>query len=245
MAARASSSEKEWRKLQEIGASVDGVPQESDKRLYCQLHVFTDCKTIKQKVEAFKSSGLEGVVYADLNDPRGLGILMVTEDPDVLVGEARAVMSRGPFVSLTRRPELTMIGRTYATGREEDLEDWLLARPRRYMFNPKWPWAVWYPIRRKPEFALISREEQGKILYEHAMLGKPYAEGGHAFDVRLACYGLDENDNEFVLGLVGPELHPLSRLVEDMRKTQQTARYIESLGPFFVGKALWQSPMPR
>jgi len=26
-----------------------------------------------------------------------------------------------------------------------------------------------------------------------------------------------------------------------MRKTQQTSLYLERLGPFFVGRALWQS----
>ena len=47
---------------------------------------------------------------------------------------------------------------------------------------------------------------------------------------------LDADDNDFVIGLMGAELYPLSRVVQDMRKTQQTALYIESLGPFFVGK---------
>jgi chlorite dismutase len=243
MTAPHDPSEKEWRKLMEVGAPVEGEPQQSDRRLYCQLHVFTGCRSPKNLIETFQASGLEGVVYADLNDPQGVGLLVLAEDPDVLVGEARALLASEPVASFQRRPELTMVGRTYSTGREEDLEDWLLARPRRYSLNPEWPWAIWYPLRRKPEFALLSKQEQGKILYEHAVLGKPYAEGGYAFDVRMACYGLDENDNEFVLGLVGPELYPLSRLVEDMRKTQQTAKYIESLGPFFVGKACWQSPL--
>jgi hypothetical protein len=31
--------------------------------------------------------------------------------------------------------------------------------------------------------------------------------------------------------------------VQAMRKTQQTALYLERLGPFFVGRAIWQSPM--
>jgi chlorite dismutase len=243
MSASQRPSKKEWKKLHEVGASVEGRPQQTDRRLFCQIQVFTGSRSPKNLVEALEASGLEGVLYYDLSDPLGVGLLLMAEDPALMVGEARSTLAAEPFVSLVRRPELSMIGRTYSTGREEDLEDWLLARPRRYTLNPDWPWAVWYPIRRKPEFALLSREDQGKILYEHAMLGKPYAEGGHAFDVRLACYGLDQNDNDFLLGLVGPELHPLSRLVEDMRKTQQTAKYVESLGPFFVGKACWQSPI--
>jgi chlorite dismutase len=107
--------------------------------------------------------------------------------------------------------------------------------------NPEMPWAIWYPLRRKPEFYLLSGAEQGRILGEHGMLGRTYAEMGYAADVRLACFGLDRLDNEFVIGLVGPELYALSRLVQDMRKTQQTGKYIESLGPFFVGKVRWQS----
>jgi hypothetical protein len=27
-----------------------------------------------------------------------------------------------------------------------------------------------------------------------------------------------------------------------MRKTQQTSLYLDRLGPFFIGRALWQSP---
>ena len=99
---------------------------------------------------------------------------------------------------------------------------------------------MWYPLRRKPEFELLTKEEQGKILFEHAKIGMTYGAAGFAHDIRLACYGIDANDNEFVLGLISPDLYPLSRLVQDMRKTQQTARYIQSLGPFFVGKVLWQ-----
>jgi len=62
--------------------------------------------------------------------------------------------------------------------------------------------------------------------------------------VRLACHGLDTNDNEFVIGLLGPQLHPLSRLIQDMRKSQQTAKYIQSLGPFFIGRVHWRSIAP-
>jgi chlorite dismutase len=43
--------------------------------------------------------------------------------------------------------------------------------------------------------------------------------------------------------LAAHELHPLSHLVQAMRKTVQTSQYIHTLGPFFVGHALWQSPL--
>ena len=44
-----------------------------------------------------------------------------------------------------------------------------------------------------------------------------------------------------VVGLLGPKLHPLSAIVQEMRKTEQTSQYLDSLGPFFVGKVAWQS----
>ncbi len=46
-----------------------------------------------------------------------------------------------------------------------------------------------------------------------------------------------------MIGLVGRALHPLSHLVQAMRRTGQTSQYLESLGPFFVGHVLWQSPL--
>ena len=50
------------------------------------------------------------------------------------------------------------------------------------------------------------------------------------------------DDNEFVIGLVGAELHPLSHLVQSMRKTRQTSEFIAQMGPFFVGHVLARNP---
>ena len=44
-----------------------------------------------------------------------------------------------------------------------------------------------------------------------------------------------------MVGLLGKELFPLSAIVQAMRKTQQTSLYLERLGPFFVGRVVWQS----
>ena len=135
-----------------------------------------------------------------------------------------------------------MLGRTYSSGFETALEDWLLDRPRRTVLNSAWPWAIWYPLRRSGSFARLSPQEQGAIMREHGALGRAYGDADLAHDVRLACHGLDVNDNDFVIGLVGRQLHPLSHLVQAMRKTTQTSLYLKTLGPFFVGHALWQSP---
>jgi chlorite dismutase len=99
----------------------------------------------------------------------------------------------------------------------------------------KYDWHVWYPLRRTGEFARIEPIEQSHILREHAALGMAYGQNELAHDIRLACHGLDAEDNEFVIGLVGHDLHPLSHLVQAMRKTRQTSQFIAKMGPFFVG----------
>ena len=78
---------------------------------------------------------------------------------------------------------------------------------------------------------------------EHGGVGRAYGAQDLAHDVRLACHGLDQADNDFVIGLIGKELFPLSAVVQTMRKTQQTSLYLDRLGPFLVGRAVWQTPL--
>ncbi len=215
--------------------------QSADKRLFMQLQAFGGCTDVKPLVRALEASRLEAVLYHDVNDPRGVGVLGMSEDPGSFVGPFRELLNTGAFGELMLKPELTMLGRTYASGFEADLDEWLLRRPRRTALNPAWPWGIWYPLRRTGGFARLSPQEQGAIIREHSVLGRAYGEADLAHDVRLACHGLDAHDNDFVIGLVGRELHPLSHLVHAMRKTAQTSQYIHTLGPFFVGHALWQS----
>jgi chlorite dismutase len=165
------------------------------------------------------------------------------EDPAFFAGPFRELLNTGAFGDLLLKPELTMFGRTYASGFETELEDWLLQRPRRTVLNPSWPWGIWYPLRRNGAFARLTPQEQGGVIREHSVLGRAYGQADLAHDVRLACHGLDVHDNDFVIGLCGRELHPLSHLVQAMRKTAQTSLYLQTLGPFFVGHAIWQSPL--
>ena len=50
--------------------------------------------------------------------------------------------------------------------------------------------------------------------------------------------------NEFVIGIIGPDLYPLSKLIKDMRATVQTSEYIKDMGPFFIGRVIYQAPVP-
>jgi hypothetical protein len=215
-----------------------------NRRLFMKFTAFGGCTDIAPVAAALEASGLTGALYVDANDHRGIGVVISSEDPDCFINEMRQLFSQPPFAELEHKPEFDMLGRTYSIGYEPDLVETLLRKPVQKLTNPETPWAVWYPLQRAKGFYRLPHEQQMKILSEHGNLAHRYAAGGNANDLRLACHGLDRNDNDFVVGLIGPNLHPLSAVVQEMRKTEQTAQYLDSLGPFFIGKAVWQSAMP-
>ena len=225
--------------VHEYGGKREGVRQAMNRRLYMQLLVFEVAGQAELEAEALASrlrgGRVASVVYADTQDPGSLGVLTWSEDPSHFVRNVRPHLQHAV---LRPRRDFAMLGRTYATGHEPDLEHALLRRAIENVNDDRWPWHVWYPLRRTGEFAKLDPHEQGSILREHAQIGMAYGAQELAHDVRLACHGLDAGDNEFVIGLVGPELHPLSHLVQAMRKTRQTSEFIAKMGPFFVGYAL-------
>jgi chlorite dismutase len=227
--------------IREKGAVKDGERLTYDKRLFMQLLAFGRCKKSEDLVNVLKKSGMEAVLYEDINDPQGVALLTMSEDPDFFITKLRPVLNKKEFTSLEFKPEYTMFGRTYSIGHEANLEDWLLYRSRRTVMNPDWPWVVWYPLKRLGNFSILPREEQGGILMEHGLIGRAFGKADLGHDIRLACYGLDKNDNDIVIGLIGKELHPLSALVQTMRKTKQTSTYMREMGPFWIGKVVWQS----
>jgi chlorite dismutase len=213
----------------------------TDRRLFMQLLAFGGAPDSAVLARALEAAGIDGVLYEDLNDPAGVALLTFAENPDAFLTDVRPFMRQEPFAALEPKPEFTMIGRTYAIGHEEDLVEALIDRPRDRVCDPNLPWAIWYPLRRSGSFERLPREEQSVVLMEHAGIGRAFGRAGLGYDVRLACHGLDKLDNDFVIGLVGAELHPLSVIVQRMRKTKQTSLHLDRLGPFFVGKAVWQS----
>ncbi len=230
--------------VNEYGGKKDGVKQAMNRRLFMQLLVFRmpagrDADAIASDLTSIlKSKKIAGVVYADTMDPRSLGLLTWSEDPAHFVTKVRPLFADGPLAVAEIRDDFNMIGRSYGTGHEPDLEWFLLRRPVENVTNEATRWHVWYPLRRKGAFARLEPVDQSHILREHASLGMAYGQQELATDVRLACHGLDADDNEFVIGLVGKDLHPLSHLVQAMRKTRQTSEFIEKMGPFFVGMVL-------
>ena len=228
--------------ISEKGGLKGGQPQHSDERLFMQLLAFGGCADPRAAASAPGAPAIDGVVYEDLNDPRGIAVLTVEHRiPSDFLDRVRPALTRRSVRRLDLKPEYTMFGRTYSLGYEPDLHETLIDRPRRTVLNPDWPWAIWYPLRRSGSFAQLPAEEQRTILAEHGAIGMAFGAADYAHDVRLACHGLDRDDNDFVIGLIGKELYPLSAVVQAMRKTQQTSLYLDRLGPFFVGRAIWQS----
>ena len=228
--------------ISEKGGLKGGQPQRSDERLFMQFFAFGGCAGCggaraaprRPRHHRRRLRGRERSARR-----RGAG---AQPDAGVLRGRVPAgAAQRTRSQALTLKPQFTLFGRTYSLGYEPDLDEVLFHRPTRTVLNPAWPWAVWYPLRRNGKFAQLSPEEQRVILAEHGAIGMAFGAADLAHDIRLACHGLDANDNDFVVGLVGKDLYPLSAVVQSMRKTQQTALYLDRLGPFFVGRAVWQA----
>lgn len=223
-------------------AERGGEGQTLDARLWMQLHVFTGCGNQTQTdacgASVRESDDLQAVVYESFDDPAGIAVLTIAPSAENVHQQTRSLLQASPWSDLTPVPDLTMTGRTYAVGYEADLHDTLLEKPIRRLGDEQNQWAIWYPLRRTGAFALLEKDEQKRILGEHGTIGMGYAAGGLASDVRLACYGLDRDDNDFVIGLLGQRLHPLSHLVAAMRATIQTSTYIDRLGPFFIGRKM-------
>ncbi len=231
----------------EYGGKRNGERQSMNRRLFMQLLVFdaplgqSGDAVAAQVAGLLRERKITGVVYADAMDPRGVGLLTWSDDPAYFVRSVRPLFGAPTLLSVAMRPGWAMIGRTYGQGHEPDLEYTLLRRSVDNVMNEDAPWHVWYPLRRSGEFAKLPPAEQGPVLREHAQIGMAYGQQELAHDVRLACHGLDAGDNEFVIGLVGRDLHPLSHLVQAMRKTRQTSEFIVQMGPFFVGYAVYRS----
>jgi chlorite dismutase len=226
--------------LSEKGRDPDGRITSLDRRLFMQFFAFGSAGNLHAYSEKLEQADVQGVLYEDLQDPNGIGLLTFSENPDYFLTNVRSILNDTPFNRLMLKPEFSMLGRTYSLGYEEDLERTLIQRPIQRVTDPSLSWAIWYPVRRSGKFEGLTADEQRVILMEHGGIGRAYGQADLAYDVRLACFGMDKHDNDFIIGLLGHELHPLSNIVERMRKTKQTSQYLSNLGPFFIGKVVWQ-----
>lgn len=231
-----STSHEHHRGTAELGGEVDGERISLDRRMFVQFRAFGGCSETSGLQRELEEARIPAVLYEDGNDPFGIGIAVAYEQPDDFATEFRTFLKQSTLANLAPRPELTMFGRTYAIGYEKDLHATLLRRPIERLLDERLSWAVWYPLRRKGLYETLSSAEQHEVQLEHMQAGRSMAQEWGIKDIRLACHGLSTADDDFIVALLGPKLHALSMAIQRMRKTTQTAVYLESLGPFFFGR---------
>src|SRR6478735_3923618 len=81
--------------LSEKGGMKNGQPQRSDERLFMQLLAFGDCPDSRPLIAALDVAGLSGVLYEDVNDPRGVALLTFGQDPSVFIDRVRPLLNSG------------------------------------------------------------------------------------------------------------------------------------------------------
>ena len=221
------------------GRTADGEATSLDRRLFMQLQAFGGARTPRRCSRRSRPRASKGCSTRTPTIPTGVALLTLSESRTRSSRSCADFLQAAPFSELEPKPELTMLGRTYAIGARAGSRRDARRAPARPRARPELRWAIWYPLRRAGSFEQLTRKEQNTILMEHGGVGMAFGRAGLGYDIRLACHGLDKLDNDFVVGLLGPELHPLSIIVQRMRKTRQTSLHLERLGPFFVGRKAW------
>src|SRR5690606_8653873 len=99
-------------------------PQRLDQRLFMQLIVVSALDRSKNLGislgEEIHSRGVGVVVYEDVCDPLGYGILTYSTNPAVFTEKVRPAMRTESLGDYEVRHDLSMMGRTYSTGYEQD-----------------------------------------------------------------------------------------------------------------------------
>src|SRR6516164_6544652 len=93
--------------LSETGARRNGRPQRSDERLFMQFMAFGHCHDVQSLARALEPTAISGVLYEDVNDPHGVGLLSLTQDPNEFLDKLRRILNLEPFASLQQKPEFT------------------------------------------------------------------------------------------------------------------------------------------
>ena len=102
--------------IKEKGGTRNGQQQVSERRLFMQLLAFGDCREPGALSQALNAARLPAVLYQDVNDVRGIGLLTWHEDPEFFVSTLRPFLLGSEFAKLGQKAEYTMLGRTYSLG---------------------------------------------------------------------------------------------------------------------------------
>ena len=74
-----SQMELETPEMRERGARGEEGPQLGDHRLYLQFQAFGNCLDTDAVQQALAESGLDGALWADIQDPTGIGVAIDDE----------------------------------------------------------------------------------------------------------------------------------------------------------------------
>ncbi|MGD8341202.1 MAG: hypothetical protein PVH89_10490, partial [Gammaproteobacteria bacterium] len=135
-----------------------------NRRLFMKFTAFTDVEDTRRAIKALEDTGLTAAIYADINDPYGIGVMVASEDPSAFVTTLRDAFNSDPFDVYDYKPEFDMLGRSYSIGYEPDLEETLITRPLTKLVDPRNEWVVWYPLQRSKGFYVLPEERQKSIL---------------------------------------------------------------------------------
>ncbi len=213
----------------------------SDNTLFVQLQVFDiepaagPRALVSALSRRLREKRIDGVIYGDANDHRGLGLLTWASDPAAILENVHALLGGKRFSALTPRPGWVMFGRVSGESADAVPEVVLHAEQR---------WATWYPTRNKPEWGTLDKAKKTAAQKEHGAVAKKFIDNDKVSYVRLSCNGLDPEDNDHIFGLTATSLEDISLLQEAMRGTSQIANYVDKIGPVFVGRKVWQNPEP-
>ena len=100
--------------IREKGGIRNGAPQVSDRRLFMQFLAFGDAEDTSSLVRALEAAHLPAVLYADANDPHGVGLLTWSDAPEFFVTQWRDFLKRSEFAGLT--PKLQTLTTDGANG---------------------------------------------------------------------------------------------------------------------------------
>lgn len=88
---------------------------------------------------ALTSAGLDAVLYKEVSDPTGVGLLVMSEDAETLTGDLHELFRNRPFSALVRKPDHARLGVTYAPADDGDSLQAMADRRRERLLNPAWP----------------------------------------------------------------------------------------------------------
>ena len=89
--------------ISERGGMKNGQPQRSDARLFMQFLAFGGCEQARPLIDAVDSAGVPGVLYEDLNDPRGVALLTFSDDPNFFLDRVRPMLNGPVFRPLVQK----------------------------------------------------------------------------------------------------------------------------------------------